>query len=98
MGVANHTSATVKVISNYTYSGEYTLEPGGLLPGFFTYQSNGNSIASALDASYTEITSSHPVPRGTLVQLYMNGLGPVNNQPADGWPAKTRPQPRPPTL
>jgi minor extracellular serine protease Vpr len=85
--LANHTSATVKVILNYTYSGEYTLNLAAYSPGYFTYQSNGNSIAATLDASNTEITSSHPVTRGTLVQLYMNGLGPVNNQPADGWPA-----------
>jgi adhesin/invasin len=33
------------------------------------------------------ITASHPVSRGSTVALFLNGLGPVNNQPADGWPA-----------
>jgi uncharacterized protein (TIGR03437 family) len=81
--LANHPSATVKVIINYTYSAEYTLSLANYAPGFFT---NGTT-AAALDLNYNVISASHPVTRGSLVQLYMNGLGPVNNQPADGWPA-----------
>jgi uncharacterized protein (TIGR03437 family) len=84
--LANHPSATVKVIINYTYSAEYTLNLATYAPGFFTYQSNGQSFAAAEDLSYTVITASHPVSRGSTVALFLNGLGPVNNQPADGWP------------
>jgi uncharacterized protein (TIGR03437 family) len=84
--LANYPSATVKVIINYTYSATYTLNLATYAPGFFTYPS-GSTNAAAEDLSYTVITASHPVARGTTVTLYMNGLGPVNNQPADGWPA-----------
>lgn len=85
--LANYTSATVKAIINYTYSPEYTLNLATYAPGFFTYQANGQSIAAALDLSSIEISASHPVSRGSTVLLFLNGLGPVNNRPADGWPA-----------
>ena len=73
----------MKVILNYTYSSTYALNLATYAPGFFP---NGQ-LAAALDSSFTEISASHPVARGTTVQLYMNGLGPVQNTPADGWPA-----------
>jgi minor extracellular serine protease Vpr len=85
--LANYPSATVKVIINYTYSSTYTLNLATYSPGFFAYQSNGQSFASALDSTLAVVTATHPVSRGTTVALYLNGLGPVNNQPADGWPA-----------
>jgi uncharacterized protein (TIGR03437 family) len=85
--LANYSSATVKVIINYTYSQEYKLALATYSPGFFSYQSNGQTVAAALDLSYTAISASHPVARGSTVQLFLNGLGPVNHQPADGWPA-----------
>jgi len=85
--LANYTSASVKVIINATYSSVYTLKLATYAPGFFTYSANGQTIAAALDLSYTEISASHPVTRGNTVELFLNGLGPVNNQPADGWPA-----------
>jgi len=85
--LANYSSATVKVIINYTYSPEYTLSLATYSPGFFSYQSNGQLVAAALDLGNTGISASHPVARGSTVQLFLNGLGPVNHQPADGWPA-----------
>ena len=84
--LASYPSATVKVIVNYTYSSTYTLNLAAYAPGFFTDPS-GSTNAAALDLSYTVITASHPVSRGGTVALFLNGLGPVNNQPADGWPA-----------
>ena len=85
--LANYPSATVKVIINYTYSSTYTLNLATYSPGFFAYQSGGQSYASAQDSTLALVTASNPVARGTTVVLYMNGLGPVHNQPADGWPA-----------
>jgi len=85
--LANYPSATVKVIINYTYSSEYTLSLAAYSPGFFSYQSGGQFVADALDLSNNQVTSANPVARGSAVQLFLNGLGPVNNQPADGWPA-----------
>jgi len=85
--LANHPSATVKVILNYTYSSEYTLSLAAYSPGFFSYESNGQAAADALDINDVQVTAANPVARGGAVQLYLNGLGPVNNTPADGWPA-----------
>ncbi|HEX3744069.1 MAG TPA: S8 family serine peptidase [Bryobacteraceae bacterium] len=84
--LANYSSATVKVIINYTYSATYSLNLATYSPGFFSYQSNGQSYASALDSKLNVVTAGNPVARGATVALYLNGLGPVNNQPADGWP------------
>ena len=33
------------------------------------------------------ITLANPARRGTVISLYANGLGPVNNQPESGEPA-----------
>ena len=64
-------------------------EPGNVVtvpvndfgPAFF------HAAADALDEGYKVITPSNAAQRGHLVQLFMNGLGPVNNQPASGSPA-----------
>jgi uncharacterized protein (TIGR03437 family) len=82
--LANYPSATVKVIVNYTYSSTYILNLATYSPGFFAYQANGQSYASALDSNLAVVTANNPVARGTTVALYLNGLGPVNNPPRDG--------------
>jgi len=70
------------VIVNYTYSAVYSLSLAQYSPGFFVIDT-ANDVA-ALDLSYNLVDSSNPVARGSYVQLYMNGLGPVTNQPGDG--------------
>jgi uncharacterized protein (TIGR03437 family) len=85
--LANYSSATVKVIVNFTYSSEYTLHLATYSPGFFANAAGGQLVAAALDLTNNVVSSSNPVARGGTVQLYLNGLGPVNHQPADGWPA-----------
>ncbi|HVN05787.1 MAG TPA: S8 family serine peptidase [Bryobacteraceae bacterium] len=77
------TSATVKVMVNYTYSAEYTLSLAAYSPGFFIIDTSNNSVA-AEDVNYKVVNTSNPVARGSAVQLFLNGLGPVTNQPADG--------------
>ncbi len=90
------TSATVKVIVNYTYSAEYTLPIAQFSPGFFVI-SYTTQAAAALDLNYNLITSSNPAKQGNAIQLYMNGLGPVSNQPADGAAALSNPLSQTPT-
>jgi len=56
------------------------------------FQNSG--IAAAIDATTygahpAPISTSNPAHAGDLVELYGNGLGPVNNQPASGAPAGT---------
>jgi len=98
--LAGQASAIVKSIVNYTYSPEYTLTLAQYSPGFFVIDT-ANDVA-ALDLSYNLVNSGNPVARGTYVQLFMNGLGPVNcpagppicasaNQPADGVGAPSNP-------
>ena len=82
-------SAIVKVIVNYTYSAEYTLPLATYSPGFFVIDL-ANDVA-ALDQNYQLVDSSNPVARGSYVQLYLNGLGPVTNQPGDGLAAPSNP-------
>ena len=81
--LAGQSSATVKVIINYTYSATYTLPIASYAPGMFVIDYTTEE-AAALLPNYTVVSSSNPVPRGTPVLLYLNGLGPVNSPPGDG--------------
>ena len=100
--LTGQTSATVKSIVNYTYSPEYTLALAEYSPGFFIIDTTNQSVA-AEDVDYHVVTTSNPVARGAAVQLFLNGLGPVNctagppsctssGQPADGVGAPSNPQ------
>ncbi|MFN7993682.1 MAG: S8 family serine peptidase [Bryobacteraceae bacterium] len=82
--LAGQTSAIVKVMVNYTYSAEYTLQLATYSPGFFVNPQTHE--VAALDLSYKVINTSNPAQRGKIVQLFVNGLGPVNSQPGDGEP------------
>ena len=65
-------------------------------PAFFMYGSGTVFIADAVDTSCPApyiVGPSCPANPGDLVQFYVNGLGPTNNQPASGSPA-----PGPPNL
>ncbi len=54
------------------------------------FQASG--IVAAVNATTgTIITASNPAKAGDVVELYGNGLGPVNNQPASGDPSPTTP-------
>jgi uncharacterized protein (TIGR03437 family) len=83
--VAGQTSAQVKVIvDELIYSNVVTATLANYTPAFFT---NSGNIADAEDTNYHVITTSNPAVRGQYIQLFANGLGPVNNPPADGAPA-----------
>jgi minor extracellular serine protease Vpr len=56
-------------------------------PAFFE---NSGQVA-ALDSNANAISSANPATRGQVVQLFVNGLGPVSNQPASGDPAPSAP-------
>ncbi|MGH9613833.1 MAG: S8 family serine peptidase [Bryobacteraceae bacterium] len=84
--LAGQSSVTVKVIINYTYSAEYTLPLATYSPGFFVNNVGGQPIAATLDAANNPVGAGNPVARGTAVALFLNGLGPVNHQPASGSP------------
>ena len=74
-------SAQVKVtLYGYSYGNVVTVPLANTSPAFF--QNSG--IAAALDGNNAIVTAANPVKRGQVVQLYMNGLGPVTGGPASG--------------
>jgi uncharacterized protein (TIGR03437 family) len=88
----NYPSAQAKV----TLTGEslpmrsnvVTVPLNNYTPAFLMYNSGSVFIADAVDgvncpAPYI-IGTACPATRGALVQFYVNGLGPVTNQPASG--------------
>lgn len=56
-------------------------------PAFFEISGQ----VAAEDAKGNVLNSSNPAVRGTTIQLFANGLGPVSNQPASGDPAPSSP-------
>jgi len=94
--LVGQTSATVKVMVNYTYGSEYTLTLAEYSPGIFVID-NTTQAAAALDQNNVVVTSSNPVAPGSTVQLFLNGLGPVSNTPADGAGAPVSPLAETPT-
>jgi uncharacterized protein (TIGR03437 family) len=84
--LAGQTSAQVKVIvdepfGSSIYSNVVAAALANYTPAFFT---NSGNVADALDTNFKVITSSNAAVRGQVIQLFANGLGPVNNQPPDG--------------
>ena len=71
-----------------TWGNVVTIPLSTYSPGFFL---NTTNIADALDGNYKLITASNPAVRGQTIQLYCNGLGDVNNRPADGVGAPSDP-------
>jgi uncharacterized protein (TIGR03437 family) len=75
------TSAQVKVtLYGYSYGNVVTVPLADTAPAFL----ENSGIADALDQNYAIVSAANPVKRGGLVQLYMNGLGPVTGGPASG--------------
>jgi uncharacterized protein (TIGR03437 family) len=83
------TAVQLKVSVGDSQGTVYTTPLGAYSPALF--QIFGQNIAAALDENSNVITTSNPVARGHVVQLFANGLGPVNNQPASGDPAPSPP-------
>jgi uncharacterized protein (TIGR03437 family) len=84
-------SVQIKVSVTDSSGVVYTLPLGTYSPALFEIPSGGQSLAAALDENNNIVTASNPVAGGHVVQLFANGLGPVNNQPASGDPAPTSP-------
>jgi uncharacterized protein (TIGR03437 family) len=80
------TSAQVKVtLYGYSWGNVVTVPLADTAPAFF----ENSGIAAALDGNNAIVTTANPVKRGQVVQLYMNGLGPVTGGPASGEFAST---------
>jgi len=79
--------AQVKMTIDFSYGNLVTLALSDYAPAFFE---NSGAVA-ALDVKFSPITTGNPAKQGAVVQLFANGLGPLNNQPATGDPAVLSP-------
>jgi len=84
-------SVEVTVTNTDSTSTTYTLPLATYSPALFEIPSGGQKLAAALDENNNIVTTSNPVAGGHVAQLFANGLGPVNNQPASGDPAPISP-------
>jgi uncharacterized protein (TIGR03437 family) len=85
------TAVQIKVTNSDSQGVVYTMPLGAYSPALFEIPSGGQNIAAALDQNNNVITISNPAAQGSVVQLFANGLGPVNYQPASGDPAPSLP-------
>jgi len=84
-------AAQIKVLFNdgagIGFGNVVTIPLANYSPAFFEISGQ----VAAEDLSGKVLNSSNPAPRGTTIQLFANGLGPVSNQPASGDPAPASP-------
>lgn len=83
------TSASMKVSIGDFSSSNYTVQLNDYSPAFFEYveQASGKSLIAALDENFKLLTSTNGAKRGRPIQIYANGLGPVDATQATGEPA-----------
>ena len=71
----------------------YTLPLSNYSPGVFEYTepASGRMLAAALDQNFRLVGTANPAGRGRAIQVYINGLGPVDNRPPSGEPSPASP-------
>ena len=74
-------SATLAVRSPQGTSAEYTLTIAAASPGIFQFDGNR---AVATDAAGVLLTATHPAAPGSVIILYLTGIGSLTNTPQDG--------------
>jgi minor extracellular serine protease Vpr len=83
------TQVSMKATINETeYGNVVTVPLSAEAPAFF--ETSVGQVAALIANTFTFVTPGAPVQRGQAVQLYANGLGAVNNQPASGVPAAAK--------
>jgi uncharacterized protein (TIGR03437 family) len=76
-------SAQVKVtIDTYSFGNVVSVPLADVSPEFFVDAASG--VVAARDSAGNQIFANKPAARGQIVSLFLNGLGPVTNQPASG--------------
>lgn len=91
--LAGQSQVQLKVSNGLYSSARLTVPLNEVSPAFFEYSDagSGRQLIAALDQNFQLVTGAAPVARGSVVQLYANGLGPVDNQPATGEVAPSSP-------
>ena len=83
--------AQVKVSLSDLSSAVVAVPLNDFSPGIFEYDDPASSarLAAALDGASRLVSGSNPARRGQPLQLFVNGLGRVTNEPPSGEPAST---------
>jgi uncharacterized protein (TIGR03437 family) len=81
---AGSSFATFQVVVNGSKSNLVTVYVGNTAPGIYTVTQNGTGPAAVLHANQTPVSAASPAKPGETVIMFMNGLGPVTPQVADG--------------
>jgi len=91
--LAGLASANMKVSIGDFSSSTVPVPLNDYSPAAFEYTDAGSGrlLAAALDQNFALVTAANPVRRGAAVQLYTNGMGPVDNRPPSGEPAGAQP-------
>lgn len=91
--LAGQSSVIMKVNIGGSLGKTFTAAVSNYSPAVYSSSDpqTGSMIAAALDANSAAINSRNPARRGQVIQVYMNGLGPVDNQPPTGEPAGEQP-------
>ena len=79
------TTAKLVVRIGDTPSDAYDVPLARYAPGIFQYNDNGRLSAAVLDYPANKVVAqANPAVRGNVIQLFVNGLGPVDNRPPSG--------------
>ena len=91
--LAGQSQVQLKVSNGLYSSARLMVVLNEVSPAFFEYTDagSGRQLIAALNQGFQLVTSAAPVARGEVVQMYANGLGPVDNQPATGEAAPSSP-------
>jgi uncharacterized protein (TIGR03437 family) len=89
--VAGEYFATFQVVVNGSKSNLVTVYVDNSAPGIYTLTENGIGAGAILHSNYTQVTGSSPAVPGETVLVFLNGLGPVTPQVADGAAASGSP-------
>jgi uncharacterized protein (TIGR03437 family) len=84
-------SVQMKVSVGLISSDVYTIPLATYSPGIFEFNDSGHQSAAVLDTNFAVVTQANPAKRGQAIQIYVNGLGPVDNQPPSGEPTAAQP-------
>jgi uncharacterized protein (TIGR03437 family) len=86
-------SVQMKVSRGDVSSALYTVPLSNYAPAAFEIDepASGRRIAAALDQNFALVTPANAARRGQVIQIYANGLGPVDNPPPSGEPSPAEP-------
>jgi uncharacterized protein (TIGR03437 family) len=85
-------TARIKVSVGESSTSAVDIPITAVSPALFEYtEGSGRLMAAARDERFNIVGSANPVRKGAVLQLYVNGLGRVDNQPVSGDPSPSDP-------